>query len=514
VKRLATAFLVAVAAVLVLGAASASAASPGAAGIGDRLFPGLGNGGYDVQHYDLDLRYATDNPAQSLLGTATITARATQSLSRFDLDYGAQGISAVTVNGSPAQWSQHGEELVITPSHALSNGSRFVVKVVGFRATPTPPNPDDFSTEAFFITPDGSATAPQPNFAHLIYPSNDHPSDKATFTFRIDVPAGEQAFANGDLVDRRTHDGRTLWTYEERDPMATELTQIATGHFDVTNRGSHRGIRLRDVTSPTYTDFLEPDLAREPGHIDWLEARLGAYPFDIYGSFVVNANLGFALETQTLSLYDNTWFTDTPQDVWEPTMVHELSHMWFGDSVAPRRWSDLWINEGHASWFEFIFAAQNGFLEGDTENYPDENGYANFNDLMRAVYAHGDQWRADWGPVAKPTDEDALFTFQQYHGGALVLYALRQKVGAAMLEHIDREWLRHYRGRSAGTRQYIRLAARVAHRPDLRPFLRDWLYGTKTPPMPGHPNWTVDPVQQSSARALGAQSEAARHLRK
>jgi aminopeptidase N len=514
VKRLATAFLVAVAAVFALGVASASAASPGAAGIGDRLYPGLGNGGYDVSHYDLDLRYATDNPTQSLLGTATITARATQSLSRFDLDYAAQGISAVSVNGSPAAWKHQGEELVITPSHAIGDGSKFVVKVVGFRATPTAPDPDDFSKDAFFYTPDGSATAPQPNFAHLIYPSNDHPSDKATFTFRIDVPAAEQAFANGDLVDRRTRNGRTTWVYEERDPMATELTQIATGHYDVTQRGVHRGIRVRDVTSPTYTSLVRPDLALELGHIDYMENIDGPYPFDRYGSFVVDASIGFALETQTLSLYDNGWFTDAPRDVWEPTMLHELSHMWFGDSVSPRRWSDLWINEGHASWYEFTFAAQKGFLEGDTEGYPDPNGYANFDDLMRAVYAHGDQWRADWGPVARPTDQDALFTFQQYHGGALVLYALRQKVGAAMLERIDRAWLREYRGRSAGTRQYIALAARVAHRPDLRPFLRAWLYGTKTPPMPGHPNWTVDPVEQSSARALRVQSEAAQRLRK
>jgi aminopeptidase N len=333
-----------------MAAPAAAQPTPGAAGIGDRLFPGLGNGGYDVRHYDLDLRYATDDPAQSIDGTATITARATKALSRFNLDFGGGGVRAVSVNGHAAGWRREGEELVVTPSHALADGSVFVVKVAGFTATPTQPDPDDFSTEAFFITPDGSATAPQPNFAHLIYPSNDHPSDKATFTFRIDVPSGTDAIANGVLADRHAHNGRTTWTYSDHHPMATELTQIAVGHFDKTTRGRHRGVPIRDYTAPSLTDFLEPDLARELGHLDWMEARVGRYPFDVYGSFVVDAELGFALETQTISLYDRTWFTDTPIDVWDPTMVHELSHMWFGDSVSPRRWSDLWINEGHASW--------------------------------------------------------------------------------------------------------------------------------------------------------------------
>ena len=82
---------------------AAGGASPGAAGIGDRLFPGLGNGGYDVQHYDLDLRYATSAPSQPIDGTVTIFARATQSLSRFDLDFAGQSVGGVTVNGAPAQ---------------------------------------------------------------------------------------------------------------------------------------------------------------------------------------------------------------------------------------------------------------------------------------------------------------------------------------------------------------------------------------------------------------------------
>src|SRR4029078_12538752 len=130
--------------------------------------------------------------------------------------------------------------------------------------------------------------------------------------------------------------------------------------------------------------------------------------------------------------------------------------------------------------------------------------------LMRAVYAHGDQWRQDDGPVARPLNADVLFNLQRYHGGALVLYALRQKIGGAKFARLEREWVSRYRDGVASTEDFIALASKVAQR-DLRSFLRNWLYGTKTPPMPGHPDWTVDPVQPPQARALAtARSPRAR----
>jgi aminopeptidase N len=493
---------------LVFGAAPASAAhppTPGAASIGDRLFPGLGNGGYDVLHYGLDLGYATSDPAQSLDGTATIVARATQSLSRFNLDFAGDSVGAVSVNRKPARWTREGEELVVTPKRPLRYGRLFVVKVSNFTATPTVPNPEDPATVAFFVTPHGSGTAAQPDHAHDIFPSNDHPRDKASFSFRFDVPAGTLAVANGVLTGRRTHGDRTSWRYLQRQPMATQLIQLAVGSYDFVGRGRHRGVFVRDVIAPTLTSLLEPLLAVELDHLDWMEPRVGRYPFDTYGSFVVDVELGFALETQTLSVYDRVWFTELPRGVWDPVMLHELAHQWYGNSVALWEWSDLWLSEGHASWYEFLYAEEKGFLVEDTTDYPDPTGYADFDELMRAVYAHGDEWRAQFGPVAQPASADTLFSPNVYHGGALVLYALRQKIGQEAFERLERAWVRRYEGRSASTADFIALASRVARR-DLTDFLGDWLYGTTTPPMPGHPDWTVNPVEQPAPTATSLQA--------
>ena len=270
---------------------------------------------------------------------------------------------------------------MITPREPIRNGDTFVVTVSHYVAVPTVPDNNDFSTEAFFYTPDGSATAGQPNFATYFLPSNDHPSDKATFDFRFDVPAGETAVANGVLTAKWTDRGRTHWVYVQRQPMATELVQLAVGNYDVTPTGSTRACSCA-TSPPSRSPRASCRCCPSPGRSSTGCRRASArYPFDLYGSLVVQADLGFALETQTLELIDTSWFDDFDPGVWEPTVLHEMTHMWFGDSVSPKTWSDLWLNEGHASWYEFLYAEQKGDLADDTEDYPDPTGYA---DIRRA----------------------------------------------------------------------------------------------------------------------------------
>ena len=165
-------------------------------------------------------------------------------------------------------------------------------------------------------------------------------------------------------------------------------------------------------------------------------------------------------------------------------MVHELAHQWFGDSVAPAVWSDVWLNEGHATWYEVTFQ-----LDPDSDFFVDQ---------VRQAYALGDQFRALFGPVGAPRsgDPNDVFNPNVYVGGAITLFALRQVVGDPTFKNIERAWVHDYRGRSASTADFIALASRVSGQ-DLTAFLNDWVYGTTTPAMPGHPDWTVDPVTSS-----------------
>jgi aminopeptidase N len=484
-------------------AASSARPTPGSPGLGDRLYPTLGNGGYDVQNYDLSLTYPRKDPKQTVTGDVTITAVATQSLSRFDLDFGGGSVARVAVNGRPAAFSRSGDELVITPRRPLADHRRFTVTVTGFTATPVEPDAD--APVGFVTTPDGTVLAGQPASSHLLFPSNDHPRDKATYTITLTAPHGWTGTANGRLVGIHQRHDYVSSTFRESSPMASELVQVAVGDFLVQSRGSVNGTPLRDVVPRRLASTLLPRFAKEPDQVAWMESKVGPYPFENYGVVVIDGNLGFALETQTLSLFDTGSFPSDPDQL-DPVLVHELAHQWFGDSVAPANWSDVWQNEGHASYYEVHYAAEMGTIKAYT-------GFDTLDAYYKNRYARGDLYRATYGPVAHPLKADSIwdvFNPNVYAGGSIVLYALQQKIGDAKFQRLERDWVQLYRGRSKSTDDFIALASRVSGQ-NLRGFLGDWLYGTKTPPMPGHPDWTVTPVTPAAMKAVAPTSALSQH---
>ncbi|MEV5958118.1 M1 family metallopeptidase [Streptomyces sp. NPDC051987] len=455
-----------------------SAPSPGAPGIGDPLMPLDGNGGYTVRRYTLDLDWRA--PETPFPAGTTIAATATQALSRFDLDFAGNTLHRVTVDGTPAAARRDGDELVVTPARPIPRGAAFTVRVA-YTADPTQRRRrgDAIREYGWVPTPDGTVVCAQPDGAKMIFPADDHPSLRAPVTFHITTPPGLSAVANGRLVERlRRPDGRMQWTYDSEEPIAAQLIQLAIGKFTfVAGRGTG-GPAVRDVVPDDLVADTEAARSLTPEHLAWLEQRLGPYPFRRYGVLVGDTDLPVALETQSLSLVPKDDLLGDRVDA-ERNLVHELTHHWTGDSVAVRRWSDLWLSEGHARYYERL--------------YSDEHGGVDMEDAMRAAYEQHDQWRHDDGAPAEPT-EPTLFKVMRYDGSALVLYALREKVGAATFDRIERTWVSRYRGRAAGTRDFVALASEVAGH-DLTPFLTPWLYGPDTPPMPGHPDWQVDPVE-------------------
>ncbi|MCB5182997.1 M1 family metallopeptidase [Streptomyces antimicrobicus] len=453
---------------------------PQALGIGDRLFPDLGNPGYDVLAYDLSFTYRSNK--EPLDAVTVISARTVAPLERINLDFTHGTVSSAEVNGRPATFQSVGEDLVLTPRTALPEGVPLHITV---RHTSDPRGRAD---GGWVTTGDGLAMANQADAAHRVFPCNDHPADKAYYTFRITVPEGLTAVANGlpDLPVHRAVGARaagTTWTYRTHHPMATELAQVSVGDSAVVRRTGPHGLPLRDVVPAADRTRLEKWLAKTPGQVEWMEQRVGRYPFETYGVLIARASTGFELETQTLSLFERSIFTDTGYPEWyvESIMVHELAHQWFGDSVTPRTWSDLWLNEGHATWYEALYA--------------DGLGKYSLERRMREAYQRSDQWRAAGGPPAAPRpaapgEKIGLFRPVVYDGAALVLYALRQKIGTAAFDRVQRRWVAEYADSVAGTDDFVRLASQEAGT-DLTAFLQPWLYGKTTPPMPGHPDWST-----------------------
>ena len=206
---------------------------PGAPGVGDAYFPNYGNGGYDVRHYLLKVAY--DPPTDRLTGVATISATATQNLSRFNLDFVGLTVRSIKVNGRAASWSRTDHELMVTPRHGLPKGHRFttVVRYDGVPITQQLVLGPGFTIEAGFIhTDDGAIVAGQPEVAASWFPVNDHPIDKASYTFVVTAPAGLQVVANGRLL--RPHAPRCQAHLGLERPRADGLLP---GH------GQHRPVR-------------------------------------------------------------------------------------------------------------------------------------------------------------------------------------------------------------------------------------------------------------------------------
>ncbi|MFF5937393.1 M1 family metallopeptidase [Streptomyces sp. NPDC012508] len=479
------------AAVLVAASAGLVAAAlpaPTPLGIGDPLFPHLGNPGYDVLTYDISLTYPGEN-TEPLDAVTRIEALATADLERINLDFTHGTVASVTVDGEPAAFESSGEDLVITPATATESGDAMTIAVTH---TSDPAGPADAG--GWVRTGDGLAMANQADAAHRVFPSNDHPADKAYFTFRITAPSALTAVANGLPAGRTTDGSTTTWTYRTAHPMATELAQVSIGRTTVVHRAGPHDLPLRDVVRTADRDLLEPWLKRTPAHMEWMEGKVGRYPFETYGLLIADATTGFELETQTLSLFERRLFTEPGFPEWyvDSIMVHELAHQWFGNSVSPRTWSDLWLNEGHASWYEALYA--------------EETAGQSMERRMKAAYAASDGWRADGGPPAAPEpptpgQKISLFRPVVYDGSALVLYALREEIGAEAFQQLERRWVSEHKDATATTADFTALASDVAGR-DLTSFFAGWLYAEKTPPMPGHPDWRSRPVEKARGGAV------------
>lgn len=425
---------------------------------GDTLFPASGNTGYDVRRYDVDLDYTPG--ANRVEATITITAKATQTLRSFHLDFEGPSIDGVTVGGQPADTSTDDAELIVTPAATVPKGSTFTT-VVTYTGTPPTHTDPDGSTEGWVPTSDGAIALGQPVGAATWLPSNNTPGDKAAFRFRITVPSAWSAAANGVLVSTTTSGTRSTWTWRTDEPMASYLAMIAIGRFEVTEDS----VRSSDGRRIPITTFVNAQvgsagaLDRLPEIIRTQEKWFGPYPFSAAGGVVDDATVGYALETQTRPFYPIGG-----ADI--STVVHETAHQWYGDSVGLTDWHDIWLNEGFATYAEWLWDGAHG---GDT---PQEH--------FDALYAEP----ADsglWSPAPRTfTDPADLFGEPVYNRGAMTLQALRVRIGSKDFFTLLRRWAAQHRDGTVRNGQFVRLAEKVSGK-ELSGFFRTWLEIPKKP---------------------------------
>ncbi|RPK61300.1 Aminopeptidase N [Streptomyces sp. ADI96-02] len=432
---------------------------PGAAGARDPYFPKLGNGGYDVTHYALSLD--VDPDAGRLRGTARITARADQDLSAFRLDLAGLDVESATVEGRPAAVNRAGRELTLRPDAGvedrLREGATFTA-TVRYSGSPQTLTDADGSEEGWLRTADGSVALGEPVGSMAWFPGNHHPSDKAVYDVRVTVPEGLTAVSNGELVDRRTVDGRTAFRWRTAEPMASYLATVAVGRFRTAESVTPDGIRVLSAVDPESAKGSKAVLDRIPAVLRWAARKFGPYPFRSAGAIVERrGDSAYALETQNRPLFPG------PPDT--GLLVHELAHQWFGNSVTPATWQDMWLNEGFATYAEWLWAAEHDGVpvrESFEEAYADD---------------------ANWAfPPADPPSAADISEPPVYGRGAMVIHRVRLAVDDdAAFFALVAGWTKAHRHGNASTDDFVAYVEEETGR-DLTALWDSWLYGGSRPP--------------------------------
>lgn len=446
-----------VGAVLLLGAnaapAQADSSDPltGAPGAGDPYYPLDGNGGYDAGHYDVTISY--DPPTHQLTGSTRIDAVATQALRVFNLDYNGPAVSTVTVNNLPAWFDRNGEhELSVTPMLPLLPGLPFTVRVeYGGEVTGT-------EGEGWVFSPSGGAfVAGEPHSASSWYPLNDTPMDKATFALHATVPQEWEVMSIGDKVSDTVQGANRTVSWEMRQPVIGYLTTVAVDRFEFLEQRRANGTPLLSAFAPNAGKGRDLE-ARLPEILDFQEELYGPYPFDTAGGLYVDTELQFSLETQSRPIYA-PW-TELG------TVVHEITHQWWGDSMSVKQWSDVCLNECFASYTaDYLWPERKDGKDVDAE----------YRDTVAKYHDNPGFWEI----ALQNPGQDSEFT-AVYYRGPLFLHALRRTMGDAAFFPAVRDFvMAHQYGNASMPEFRTFLGSRSPV--DLTGFLAAWLDRTDRP---------------------------------
>lgn len=454
--------------------------TPGAATLDDPLFPTIGNGGYDAEHYDLDLTYL-DFTTRQLRGIATITARATQNLSAFSLDLQGLAVAAVTVDGRAAPFTLDfaNAKLVVTLPNGIRSGTAFTTQITYGGAIDRVIDPDG-SSEGWVTDPAfGVVALGEPIGSQGWFPVNNVPTDKATFDVALTVPSETTAISNGVLAATTPNDdGSTTYAWESDDLMAPYLATASIGRFDAS------GSDFSDPDLPLYLYVDETlsnraaiitRLQRVPSIVDWIEGYYGVpYPFEAAGGIVSRVNVFYALETQTKATY-----TGSSSAAWGgpqvSTISHEIAHEWFGNFVTLANWKEIWLNEGMAEFTSWLWEAE---VDGAD---PPETIFAD-------VYENETDGFWEMAPADPPTAVDIFNSDATYTRGAMTITAIREiltatpGMGEEAFRALMRDWLTEHANGNGTTAGFIALvkAADPARAARWDEFLTEWLLTSYT----------------------------------
>lgn len=451
--------------------------------VGDPYFPQFGNSGYDAQHYHVAL--TIDMKKREVQGTTTIELTPTVDLRSFTFDLVGFDVTAVAVNGAPASFGRPTDKLRVTPPQPLPAGVAASVQVT-YSGKPSGQGLGGW----YWSKGEGALYAPQPAGASRLFPCNDHPSDKATFTFDVTTRRGTAAVANGLLQNTPVRDGNWIRsTWSEPGSFPTYAAVVAVGRFKLVSGETASGLPVvnafpkkprakkakkhgkrrhhRSGASARTIKRLGKRVAPQGDMIAVLEQYFGPYPYSTIGAIVTTDGRPEAMEAAGRPTYPGVKAALKSQG-FQQLIAHEIAHQWFSDLVTIETWQDIWLNEGFATYGELLWIA-------DSQNLP-----------IGSLFARDSRYFGYFEGMDRPPGNPGaanVFNVTVYNRGAMTLEALRRTVGDATFYAILREWVDRYRGENVTTADFIALAEEMSGQ-QLDAFFQTWLYEWGLPSLP------------------------------
>lgn len=428
---------------------------------------------FDAQHYII--RSSFDRAKKIYYGDTTVQVKPLKDgFTTLVLDSVGMKFDSITLapDGPPLQFKQTGEKLTVSLGKTFSSND---VVSVRFKYSAKPEKGVYFvdvgKVDGKELHPSQVWTQGEAEESRHWFPSYDFPDDKATTEQYLTVPSDEVAISNGELLEVTEGDGTKTYHYKMPVPHPVYLTSFVVGKY-LKVEGKYKDIPLGFYVYPGREDIVEKAYGKTADMMRVFEELTGVnFPYNKYDqTYVANFQFGGMENITATTMADSEIHfagSDFGREAVMDLVSHELAHSWFGNLVTTKDWSNLWLNEGFATFMEAAYREK-------------LNGRA---DYLRKVKEDADRFMAEDSfsgsrhPLFRlnaPTD-DSLFDTTTYQKGGAVIHTLREEIGTEAFWKAINIYLNRHKFSNTETPD-LKQAMEEASGKDLTWFFKQWVY--------------------------------------
>jgi aminopeptidase N len=429
---------------------------------------------YDLQHSKISLSF--DTAQKSATGEVTHSvALLRDGLDKIAFDAVGLKIASVRVNKSAAKFETTDSKLLVDLPKNAKAGAKFDIEIKYSVTKPT--------KGLYFILPDKNYpnvpiqiwTQGESEDTRYYLPTYDYPNDRLTTETILTVPAAWLTVSNGKLISvTDTGNGMKTWTWKESEPSSTYLFTIVAGEFSEV-KDTWRNKPVTYYAPKDRGDRLVASYSRTPAMLELFSQKLGVeYPWEKYAQSMVDDFVAGGMEnssatTNTATSLRNPKLVPEYEQNADDLISHELGHQWFGDLVTTKDWGNIWLNEGFATYMEYLWTEGHyGKDAADFERWDNSR-----------------EWNSQHNLFSKPIvrhdfDDSSEFDGNAYTKGGWVLYMLRHQLGDDAFYAGLKHYLEVNRGKNVVTPDLSKAIEESTHT-NVDQFFDQWLYGAGAP---------------------------------